>query len=30
VDGSSLYTVVTQPLSGRARVVTGRPPESLR
>jgi len=25
VDGSSVYTVVTQPLSGRARVVSGRP-----
>jgi general secretion pathway protein H len=24
-DGSSLYTVVTQPLTGRARVVNGRP-----
>jgi general secretion pathway protein H len=30
VDGSSVYTVVTQPLSGRARVVTGRPPEGPR
>jgi general secretion pathway protein H len=25
VDGSSVYTVVTQPLTGRARVVNGRP-----
>lgn len=25
VDGSSVYTVVTQPLTGRARVVTGWP-----
>ena len=25
VDGSSIYTVVTQPMSGRARVVSGRP-----
>jgi general secretion pathway protein H len=25
VDGSSVYTVVTQPLTGRARVVIGRP-----
>jgi general secretion pathway protein H len=25
VDGSSVYTVVTQPLTGRARVVSGRP-----